>query len=105
MDTDEEAPAAVQHVPQPADPLQAQTALERRQWREDMTAHTLAMIMVIGFFALAFTALLGYVDLSQPVIATFLGTVLGYAVGKLDPILVRYYRRSTFIREDQRREP
>ena len=54
-------------------------------------AHVIAIIQTGGFFMLAFAALLGYVDLSNSAAATFLGTVMGYAVGKIDPILVRYF--------------
>jgi len=79
--------------PQAHDPLQAQTAAERRQRLEDLVAHGLAYVFALGFFALAFTALLGFVDLKEPVIATFLGTVIGYAAAKLDPTLRRYFYR------------
>jgi hypothetical protein len=78
-------------IPQPVDPLQAQTAFERRALWEDLVAHAIAVIQTSGFFMLAFAALLGYVDLSNSAAATFLGTVMGYAVGKVDPILSRYF--------------
>lgn len=78
-------------IPQPVNPLQAQTAFERRAFWEDFFAHIIALIQTSGFFMLAFAALLGYVDLSNSAAATFLGTVMGYAVGKVDPILSRYF--------------
>jgi ABC-type transporter Mla maintaining outer membrane lipid asymmetry permease subunit MlaE len=58
---------------------------------EDMVAHAIAIIQTSGFFLLAFAALLGFVDLGNAAAATFLGTVMGYAVGKMDPIMSRYY--------------
>jgi hypothetical protein len=78
-------------IPQPVNPLQAQTAFERRALWEDFTAHMIAVVLTSGFFMLAFAALLGFVDLSNSAAATFLGTVMGYAVGKIDPILSRYF--------------
>ena len=78
-------------IPPPINPLQAQTAFERRAKIEDYVAHTIAVIQTSGFFLLAFAALLGFVNISNAATATFLGTVMGYAVGKVDPILNRYF--------------
>lgn len=78
-------------IPTPFDPLQAQTAFERRAAREDLVAHIIAVIQTTGFFALAFAGLLGFVDLNKSAVATFLGTIMGYAVAKVDPILTRYF--------------
>ena len=44
-----------------------------------------------GFFMLAFAVLLGFVNISNAATATMVGTILGYAIGKVDPILVRYF--------------
>ena len=78
-------------IPTPVNPLQAQTAFERRARMEDNVAHMIALIQTSGFFLLAFAALLGFVNISNAATATFLGTVMGYAVGKVDPILTRYF--------------
>jgi len=78
-------------IPSPINPLQAQTAFERRARAEDYVAHAIAVIMTGGFFMLAFAALLGFVDISNAAEATFLGTTMGYAVGKIDPVLTRYF--------------
>jgi len=86
-----EGHAELTHIPTPVDPRQAQTAFERRAAREDWVAHIIAIIQTSGFFLLAFAALLGFVDLRNAAVATFLGTVMGYAVGKVDPILTRYF--------------
>jgi len=64
---------------------------EVRARNEDRTAHTIAYLLVIGFFAVVMCALLGAVDISNPTVAGFVGTALGYAVGKLDGPLRRYY--------------
>ena len=78
-------------IPPPVNPLQAQTQFEKRARMEDMVAHAIAIIQTSGFFLLAFAALLGFVNISNAATATFLGTVMGYAVGKVDPILTRYF--------------
>lgn len=83
--------ASGRDIPPPANPLQAQTAFEKRARNEDFVAHTIAIIQTSGFFLLAFAALLGFVNISNAATATFLGTVMGYAVGKVDPILMRYF--------------
>lgn len=86
-----EAYASGREIPPPVNPLQAQTAFERRARNEDFVAHSIAIIQTSGFFLLAFAALLGFVNISNAATATFLGTVMGYAVGKVDPILSRYF--------------
>ena len=78
-------------IPHAVDPLQAQTQFERRALVEDYVAHIIAVVMTSGFFLLAFAALLGFVDLRNAAVATFLGTVMGYAIGKVDPIMTRYF--------------
>lgn len=82
----------LEHLKGAPDPVQAQTAFERRARVDDMVAHAIAIMLTIGFFILALAALLGFVDLTQPVIATLIGTVLGYAVGQLSPVMMRYYQ-------------
>lgn len=78
-------------IPPPVNPLQAQTAFEHRARAEDYVAHIIAIIQSSGFFMLALLALLGFVDLSNAAVATFLGTVMGYAVAKIDPVMTRYF--------------
>ena len=78
-------------IPEPVNPLQAQTAFEKRARIEDYVAHFIGIVMTSGFFMLAFAVLLGFVDISNAATATMVGTILGYAVGKVDPILTRYF--------------
>jgi|SRR5215813_8017599 len=75
----------------PADPLMAQRALERHDFLDDIVAHVVAVIMSLGFFIIVMVALLGYADLNSSTVAAFVGTALGYAAAKLDPIFTRYY--------------
>ena len=86
-----EAYASGREIPPPVNPLQAQTAFEKRARNEDFVAHAIAIIQTSGFFLLAFAALLGFVNLGNAATATFLGTVMGYAIGKVDPVFNRYF--------------
>ena len=78
-------------IPAPINPLQAQTAFERRARVEDYVAHFIGIVMTSGFFLLSFAVLLGFVNISNAATATMVGTILGYAIGKVDPILTRYF--------------
>lgn len=68
---------------------------ERRQYIEDFTAHFIAVIFSIGFFAIILAALLGFVDINDPTVSAFVGTAIGYAAGKIDPVLSRYFGSMT----------
>lgn len=78
-------------LPAPIDPLQAQTAFELRARTEDCVAHAIALIVVMGMYVLAGLGLLGWVNLDHSTVAAVFGSVIGYAVGKVDPILNRYF--------------
>jgi hypothetical protein len=63
-----------------------------RAWVEDIIAHLISLIFTLGFFAIVLIALSKWVDLKDPAVTAFIGTALGYTVGKLDFIFLRYYR-------------
>ena len=86
-----EAYASGREIPPPVNPLQAQTAFEKRVMLEDVIAHFLALTITLGFFTLALAGLLGYVDLAQPTVATAFGTIIGFSIARLDPIVLRYF--------------
>ena len=86
-----EGHAELRAIPRAVDPLQAQTQFERRALLEDWVAHIIAVIMSSGFFLLAFAVLLGFVNISNAATATMVGTILGYAIGKIDPVMTRYF--------------
>lgn len=67
-----------------ADPARLQT------WKA-VTGHTLALILTSGFFGIVFLALVGYVNLTDPTTASFVGTVTGYAVAKLERPMAYYF--------------
>ena len=93
-------------IPPPVNPLQAQTAFEKRAWLEDIVAHLIGIIQTSGFFMLAFAVLLGFVNISNAATATMVGTILGYAVGKVDPVLTRYFSaRIRLVRPQQQEKP
>lgn len=85
------------------DELQAQTAEEtlraaehaagvRRHYVEDLVGHAVALLLTSGFFLLAFAVLLGFVDIKESAVATMVGTIVGLAAAKIDPILLRYFK-------------
>jgi len=82
-------------IPAPVNPLQAQTAFEKRAWVEDIVAHTVAIILTVGFFLIAFASILGFVNISNATVSIFVGTTMGYAVGSLNPVLQRYFHRAS----------
>lgn len=63
----------------------------RRSLIQDLVAHVLAGTVVIGFFGLAFVILLGYLDLTDSTVTSFLGVILGYTVKLTESVLVRYF--------------
>lgn len=80
-------------------------------WRA-VTGHVLALMLTVGFFAIVFFALLGYVHLSDPTTAQFVGTVTGYAISKLERPLAYYFylpptprKKSGVDKEEQEQEP
>lgn len=99
-------------LPPPVNPLQAQTQFERRARTEDFVAHGIAVIIVLGFFVLAGMGLLGFVDLNHSTVAASFGSIIGYAVGKVDPVLTRYFtaraallQHAAEVRPDQKPAP
>jgi hypothetical protein len=56
-----------------------------------ITAHLLAFILTLGFFGIVFLSLTGFVDIKDPSIAQFVGTVTGYAIAKLERPLAFYF--------------
>lgn len=61
-----------------------------RVWRA-VTGHLLAMVLTFGFFAIVFLALTGWVQITDPTTAQFVGTVTGYAISKLERPLAYYF--------------
>lgn len=69
------------------------TAQERRDWVQDIVAHLLAVITVLGFYAIIFFALSGFVNLENQTVSLFVGSAMGYAAAKSELVMARYYRR------------
>lgn len=66
---------------------------ERRELLDDVTAHSLAVILCVGFFSIIFVAMLGYVDLKDPAVTGFLGIALGSASTMLLVALRWYFKQ------------
>ena len=64
----------------------------KRQFVEDLTAHLIATLITVGFFATVLVSLLGYVNLKDATTASFVGVVMGYVAGSLNPVLSRYFK-------------
>lgn len=65
----------------------------RRNEGSKKTAHILAVITVIGFYAVVFASLFGNVNIKDPTVASFLGIVTGYIAADLDYIFGNYFGR------------
>lgn len=57
----------------------------------ERTAHVLAILIVLCFFAVVMIVLLGFVDIRDPTIAKVVGVILGYVTAVLNPIIYRYF--------------
>lgn len=65
---------------------------QRRAFVQDIVAHVIAGLVVLGFFGLSFIVFMGHVDLKDATVTTFLGVVLGYTVKLTESVLLRYFR-------------
>jgi hypothetical protein len=77
-----------------ASPFQAQTAWEDRQKRHAMIGHAIAITLTLGFLGFGLVVLLGFVNLSDPTASALAGSIVGFAVARLDPILAAYFNSS-----------
>lgn len=76
------------------------TVKERRDWVQDIVAHLLSLITVLGFFAIIFFALSGFVDLTNQTVSLFVGSAMGYAAAKAELVMARYYKSEFQASED-----
>lgn len=70
------------------------TPEERRQRREDYAAHGLAYLILLIFGTVCVLAVLGIADTREAAVASVVFSVMGYAAGKLDPVMARYFRQA-----------
>lgn len=52
---------------------------------------TIALIIIVGFFAVVAVVLLGFVDIQSTEIAKLVGLIVGYLVALMNPIILRYF--------------
>ena len=55
------------------------------------TRLAIALIIIVGFFAIVAVVLLGFVPIENPEISKLAGMVVGYLVGLMNPIILRYF--------------
>jgi hypothetical protein len=55
------------------------------------TRMLIAMIVILGFFAVVAIVLLGFVDIQSTEIAKLVGLIVGYLVALMNPIILRYF--------------
>lgn len=58
---------------------------------DNRTASIIAILFIVGFFALMIVVLIGFVDVADPSIAKLVGALFGYLTALLNPIIVRYF--------------
>ena len=59
---------------------------------DDLTRSVIAILVILGFFALVATVLVGFVDITSPEIAKLVGLLVGYIVAMMNPIIMRYFK-------------
>lgn len=64
---------------------------QRLQLLKDIAGHIAALVIVVGFFAVLFAVLLGFVDINEPAVIAFVGTAIGYAAGNISPVALYYF--------------
>jgi hypothetical protein len=58
----------------------------------DQTRAAIAIIVIVGFFALVAVVLLGFVNIESPEIAKLVGLLVGYIVALMNPIIMAYFK-------------
>ncbi len=52
----------------------------------------LALLTIVGFFAVVLVVLFGFVDINNAEIAKLVGVIVGYLTALLNPIVMSYFR-------------
>lgn len=64
---------------------------DKRALIKEIVGHSVALLLVIGFFIIILSAILGYVDIAHPAISLAVGSFVGYAAGNLAPVAMYYF--------------
>lgn len=51
----------------------------------------IAIMVIAGFFVVVAVVLTGFVDIASPELAKLVGMIIGYLVGLMNPIILRYF--------------
>jgi hypothetical protein len=55
------------------------------------TRLAIALIIIVGFFGIVAFVLLGFVDIESAEISKLVGMIVGYLVGLMNPIILKYF--------------
>lgn len=53
----------------------------------------IAILVLVGFFAIVVIVLIGFVDIGNPEIAKLVGVIVGYLTALLNPIVMSYFQK------------
>lgn len=56
-------------------------------------ATIIAVIVILGLFAIVGVVLLGFVDVANPELAKLVGLVVGWLTGLISPIVASYFKQ------------
>lgn len=56
-----------------------------------LVAHLMALLIVSGFIGIGYVAVLGFIDLKDPVVTGFVGTLIGAFGTKAEVVMVKYF--------------
>ena len=66
----------------------------------ETTRTVIALVVILGFFAIVAIVLLGFVDIQSTELAKLVGLIVGYLVALMNPIILRYFETPIPSRED-----
>jgi hypothetical protein len=60
----------------------------------DKSAATIiAIIVILGFFLVVLTVLMGFVDIENAEMAKLVGVIVGYLTALLNPVVMSYFQK------------
>lgn len=64
---------------------------QRRKFWHEITKHSIAGVILVGFFGVVGVALLGFVDITNSAVTAFIGTALGYVAAEIKQVTSHYF--------------
>lgn len=56
-------------------------------------ASIIALVVIVGFFLVVLTVLMGFVDIENAEMAKLVGVIVGYLTALLNPVVMSYFRK------------